>query len=357
MASLPKASYEQTYQRFTTYELSGYYGSLPHVLHASNYMHFSFEGFRQSSDDFIGFMSGQGYKTVNYSELTKILQEKNQLDAASTKLGLFDGYFFQESAEIMLQCLTSFTAHLMTCSTHSPWEVPATFSKPFQKKELNAFAYLDSSIQAFIERMEKNLTVWEKTLVVIIADHTSITFGDSFLERFRIPLIFYSPHSIPAQKHDSPAASQVDVLPTVLALLPGDHEYAGLGKNLLDSNSTQNGLVTGTTEKGYYLKNNLVLEFTPRSGEVRVLSLTNGSISVDEAREKNPELQARLLKEYFSEIELSKRLSLAKRVFPDPEDFTMTIRTRAKFRVRPKLRCILLCPSRPRLRTRGRGSN
>jgi phosphoglycerol transferase MdoB-like AlkP superfamily enzyme len=310
VASLPKASYEQTYQRFTTYELGGHYGSLPHILGDHNYTHFSFEGFRQSSDDFIGFMSNQGYKAVGYFDFTKSLRRKNKLDAADTKLGIFDDYFFQEGADILLQCQTPFTAHFMTCSTHSPWEVPDSFSKPFDQRELNSFAYLDSSIQHFVERLEENPAVWDKTLLVIIADHTSVTFGETFLERFRIPLIFYSPHSVAPEIRPAIVASQLDVVPTIIALLPGEHKYSGLGKNLLDSALPATGVVSGTTQKGYYLKNDLVLEYTPANGEIQIGTLKNGNLESGEASEEIKKSLPLLRKEYFAQVELSKRLSL-----------------------------------------------
>lgn len=320
LASMPRATYDEPGSRFTSYELNGYYGSPARVLGETDYTHFFLFGFRQSCDDFTAFTANQGCRVIGYFDFVEILRRKNQLAAADTLLGIFDGYFLDESVETLLQCPTRFTAHLVTTTTHSPWAVPASFQKRFAEPALNSFAYLDDSIRRFCERLQSKPGLWEKTLVVILGDHTSVSFGNTWLERVRIPLVIYSPNLPPRINPDLRWASQVDVLPTALALFPGEHWYAGMGRNLLDPNPPDTGVVTGSSTKGYYLKNSFVLSYDPLEREARLFGLTNGAMSADEVTGQHTETNARMRKEYFAAVELAKRLAIGKRIFPMSAD-------------------------------------
>jgi len=320
LASLPRATYDEPGSRFTSYELNGYYGSPARVLGVDNYTHFFLFGFRQSCDDFTAFAANQGCRVSGYFDFVEILKRKNQLAEADTLLGIFDGYFFDECAEMLLNCPTRFTAHLVTTTTHSPWTVPAAFPKQFDEPPMNSFAYLDASIRKFCGQLQGKPGLWEKTLVVILGDHTSVTFGNTWLERVRIPLVFYNPRLPPRANPDPRRASQVDVLPTALALFPGDHLYAGMGRNLLDASVPDLGLVTGTSRQGYFLKGDFVLSYDPLERDARLFGLTNETMTADEVTAWHTEAGAQWRKEYFAAVELAKRLALGKRIFPMPAD-------------------------------------
>jgi phosphoglycerol transferase MdoB-like AlkP superfamily enzyme len=316
LASMPRATYDEPGSRFTSYELNGYYGSPAHIFGTDNYAHFFMFGFRQSCDDFTAFTANQGCRVFNYFDFAKILKRKNQLAEADTLLGIFDGYFFDESAKILLECPTRFTAHLVTTSTHSPWATPASFPKQFDEPEMNTFAYLDASIRKFCEQLQSKPGLWEKTLLVIVGDHTSVTFGNTWLERFRIPLVFYTPDLPPRPNPDPIRASQVDVLHTALALFPGSHLFAGMGRNLLDPSVPHVGLVAGTASEGYFLKDEFVLSYDPQERDARLFGLTGETITADEVTAQHAEANAQLRKEYFATVELARRLAVGKQIFP-----------------------------------------
>lgn len=318
LASMPRATYDEPGSRFTSYELNGFYGSAAHIFGTENYTHFFLFGFRQSCGDFTAFTANQGYQVSGYFEFAEIFRRKNQLAEADTLLGIFDGYFLDECARILLECPTRLTAHLVTTTTHSPWTTAASFPKQFDEPELNTFAYLDESIRKFCEQLKSKPGLWEKTLLVILGDHTSVTFGDAWLERFRIPLIFYNPTLPPRPTPDPRRASQMDVLPTALALFPGEHLYAGMGRNLLGPSVPELGLVTGTSNEGYFLKNDFVLNYDPAERAPKLYELTNGTISARDLTLQQPEAAAQLGKEYFATVELAKRLALGKQIFPMP---------------------------------------
>jgi phosphoglycerol transferase MdoB-like AlkP superfamily enzyme len=315
---MPRATYDEPGSRFTSYELTGYYGSPARVLGSAGYRHFFLFGFRQSCDDFTAFAANQGCHVTGYFDFVEILKRKQQLAEADTLLGIFDGYFLDECATILLESRQRFTAHLVTTTTHSPWTVPASFKEAFDEPALNSFAYLDASIQKFCERLQSKPGLWEKTLVVILGDHTSVTFGNCWLERIRIPLVFYNA-KLPARANpDVRRASQVDVLPTALALFAGEHWYAGMGRNLLEASAPDMGLVTGTSTHGYFLKNDFVLSFDPLEREPRLFGLTNGTMTVEELTGQHADTAAPLGLEYFASVELAKRLALGKQIYPMP---------------------------------------
>jgi len=316
LTGVPKRTFDETSLRFASFEMGANYASLAHVLGTSNYTHFFCEGFRQSWDDFMAFTSRQGCDAHGYGDFKKVLERKNRLAGADSLLGISDGAFLQECAEIFLRCPTRFTAHCMTCTTHSPWAVPAGVVQRFDEPALNAFAYFDASLRAFCERMQSAPVVWEKTVVVVIGDHTSVTFSDSPLERLRIPLILYGPKVRAAMERSGVLASQVDVVPTALGLIEGQHRYAGLGRNLLDGAPRETGIVSGTSDKGLFLKDRFLLRYAPGSGEVQVCAVTNDTVIEEDLAAQQPELARRLKREYFSQIELAKRLAAERRIFP-----------------------------------------
>jgi phosphoglycerol transferase MdoB-like AlkP superfamily enzyme len=316
LTGVPKRTFDETSRRFTSFEMAANYGSMAHVLGTSNYTHFFCEGFRQSWDDFMAFTSRQGCEARGYGDFKKVLERKNRLAGADSLLGICDGEFLQECAEIFLRCPTRFTAHCMTCTTHSPWAVPVGVQQRFDEPALNAFAYFDASLRAFCERMQSAPAVWEKTILIVIGDHTSVTFSDSALERLRIPLIIYGPKVRPSVERSGVLASQVDVVPTALGLIEGGHRYAGIGRNLLNAASRETGIVSGTTDKGLFLKDGFLLRYTPSSGDIQVSAVTNDTVSVEDVTAQQPELARRLKREYFSQIELAKRLAAERRIFP-----------------------------------------
>ena len=315
-SSVPKATWEETTRRFASHELHGYYGSLAHVLGGSNYTHYFCESFRQSGDDFLSFMSYQGCKVLNYQAFRGRLEAKHQLADGDSVLGVHDGYLMQECAAMLEQCPTRFTAHLMTCTTHSPWATPPSFGAPFQEPDLNTFAYLDHSIEVLVNRIEQNTVLRDKTLIVVLGDHTSITFGKNLLERLRIPLIFYAPGLPQLRNSDAVWASQVDVLPTVLGLMPGNHFYAGMGRNLLDRPAPFTGAVSGTRDTGYFVTENWVLQYHPFHGETQLFAVTNGVAAPENMAANNPAEVQNLLHKCYARIELARRLSLSKHIYP-----------------------------------------
>ncbi len=318
LVSMPRATYDEPGRRFTSYELHGYYGSPARLFDTKDYTHYFMFAFRQSCGDFTAFAANQGCTVLGYFEFAERFRRRKQLAQADTLLGIFDGYFLEECATVLLSCPTRFTAHLVTATTHSPWATPPEFERRFDEPALNTFAYLDDAIRRFCERLQSRPGLWERTLLVILGDHTSVNFGDTWLERLRVPLVFYHPALPPRPNPDPRRASQVDVLPTALALFAGEHLYAGMGRNLLEPDPPQTGCVSGSSLEGWFVKGERVLRYNPRGPEPHLFGLRNGRLDATDLAAQQPGLWRQLSREYFATIELARRLAEQKRIFPMP---------------------------------------
>jgi hypothetical protein len=96
LTGIPKIAYEESTNRFASFEVNGRYGSLPRILGEHNYTHFFCEGFRNSTDDFMAFSSRQGFEAYGYDYFKKSLGVKHRPLSADTMLGVADHEFLQE---------------------------------------------------------------------------------------------------------------------------------------------------------------------------------------------------------------------------------------------------------------------
>ena len=78
---------------------------------------------------------------------------------------------------------------MQTSSSHEPFEVP--YSR-LENRRLNAFAYTDSCVGAFVDEL-RHMPRWDSTLVLLVPDHLGAYpegISNFVVERYRIPLIF-----------------------------------------------------------------------------------------------------------------------------------------------------------------------
>jgi len=313
-----KISFDEKTKRFTSAELNAYYGSLAHILGSKNYDHYYFGGFRQSALDFLRFMGNQGYQTYGYEKLSKRLSNKGTLDTADSTLGLFDSDFLIESATILNAAKNNYTAHLITTTSHSPWTIPEGADTAFNKPALNAFAYVDTAIKKFMQALKQNPERFSDTLFVFVADHTSYTFNDDLLEKIRIPLIFYTPSKrleLTSSTQEK-IASHVDIIPSILALLKGEHRHSGMGHNLFDNPKLAGSALSGSRYNGIYIKDGFMFQYRPYEEKNKLRMLKSTSRISPIAAQESTQIQKRMRQEYLAQYETSKRLSIEKNIFP-----------------------------------------
>lgn len=308
-----KASY------FFPYEFTGSFGSLPRILGSARYRHFFLAGFRQRIDEFVSFTSNQGFRAFGYEQLVARLGER--ASASGNTLGLYDHVLFELAADEILSAPEPFTAQIMTGTSHSPWTVPADFETGALSPELATFRYVDRAIAGLVERLRRERRDFDATLVVVTGDHTSLLHGQGDGERLRVPLVLWSPRL--AQRRDAWAgrrairASHVDILPTILGRIAGEHPFAGMGRDLLAAPPDEEpGLVSSNHQDSIYLKGAWALRYAPAAGEVQLSPVVGERIREEDVADEHPEVADALLHEYLALYETADRLAHEARVFP-----------------------------------------
>lgn len=314
VSGLPRTVLGEPRGTFTSFELDGVVDSLPRALGPGTHPLFAI-AFHQSEEDYRSFASAQGFEFLGPDELLADVQAEQPGANVWGGVGLFDRPFLSALVRRLGALGKPFVAHVITATSHAPWEVPPGFEGPFKDRRFNAFAYTDAALQAAFEALARDPALAARTLVVVLGDHTNLTFGNSEVERWRVPLIFHHPRLAEAglvgRRLDR--ASQMDVSATVLALLGGRHRYAGLGRNLLVPDPEGRVLCTGLDE-ALYASGPWLLRWRPFPPEVRLLDLAFDSLgSVDRSGEQ-PEVRARLERECFALYETSSRLLRHRRV-------------------------------------------
>jgi len=315
VTGLPRALLEEGKHRtFAAPEEEGYFASLPRLFPGERRQNLFLAGFRQSHYAYTAFLGNQGFDARGYPRLAARIKTG---DESQNRLGFYDGALFSETARAIEADPLPFTAYVLTASTHSPWTVPAEFEGRFTDRKLNAFHYLDASLGRLLDRLGGDETRHRKTLVVVTADHTSPTFTKTFLERLRVPLIFWAPEFAErglAGPRDI-RATHLDVVPTVLALMGGKRPYAGLGRSLLDPAAPE-GAISGSRTEWYYFSGSHVLVWRRMPEEVRLHELVGEELGAEDLAARRPGLFHRMKMEFFAQFESARRLSLQKRVFP-----------------------------------------
>ena len=158
-----------------------------------------------------------------------------------------------------------FFAHLMTTSNHRPFTYPdGRVDIPSGTGREGAVKYTDWAIGDFIERA-RSKPWFANTVFVILADHTASGRGKTDLpvEQFRIPMIVYSPGNIAPTRIDT-LASQIDVGPTVLALLNFSYRSYFFGQDIIAEGPMHQRAFLANYQTVGYLEDGVLVELRPQ---------------------------------------------------------------------------------------------
>ena len=150
---------------------------------------------------------------------------------------------------------------VMTTSNHRPYAYPAgRVDIPSPGGRPGAVKYTDYAIGDFL-RQASTRPWFDNTLFVIVADHTASSAGKAELEvrRFHIPWLIYNPKLVqPAQVHT--LCSQVDVAPTLLALLGWSYDSPFFGYDVLREDPAHGrAFVANYQRLGLFVHNRVVV--------------------------------------------------------------------------------------------------
>ncbi len=205
--------------------------SLGQALNNKGYASYFVYGGRGYFDNMNAFFSDNGYgivdrasfadSEVKFENAWGIADE----DLFNKVLNLGDASYEQKKP---------FFTHIMTTSNHRPFSYPENrIDIPSGSGRNGAVKYTDWAIGQFIEKA-KQKPWYDDTLFVIVADHCAGSAGKHALpvEEYHIPLLFFAPKWVNAETN-TVLSSQIDLAPTLLAILSMDYHSEFFGRNLL----------------------------------------------------------------------------------------------------------------------------
>lgn len=195
------------------------------------------------------FVVGSGFQHV-------VSDRDFPLSQRMSKWGVHDGPLFDRVADDIKSfpdTLRHFTV-IQTSSSHEPFEVPDTFSRyDGQPPAVNAFAYADSVITSFVNKLRHSAD-WENTLVILVADHWGAYPADleDLRARHHIPLVMTGGVLKDVPRVMDVYGSQVDIAPTLMAMMGLKHSNFAFGNNLFDAAVPHYGIYFDSDNVGMY---------------------------------------------------------------------------------------------------------
>ena len=174
---------------------------------------------------------------------------------------------------------------IQTSSSHEPFEVPYRSARWGAIPQANAFAYADSCLTAFVNRL-RNSGRWSRSLVVIVPDHYGCWPQNlpTMPERHHIPLVITGgalEGVLPAQV--GTPSTQADIAATLLGLLGLDAGRFPFSRDLLSGRPvppiaifTESGGLCAVTPEGF-------VELDPDANRVTAVSGLDGAAAATAA--------------------------------------------------------------------------
>jgi phosphoglycerol transferase MdoB-like AlkP superfamily enzyme len=224
--------------------------SIGNVLRARGYDTQFIYGGRGYFDNMAAFFAGNGYDVIDQTSVP---------DAEigfSNAWGMSDEDLYGQTLKAADRATSAgkpFFFHLMTTSNHRPYTYPdGRIGIASGSGRDGAVMYTDYAIGDFLKHAREH--AWfDDTLFVIVADHCAGSAGkeDLPLDKYHIPLWIYSPKHVPPREVDT-LVSQIDIAPTVLAMLNVDYVSMAFGVDMLAAGHPQRALIGNYQYLGYY---------------------------------------------------------------------------------------------------------
>ena len=255
------------------------------TLKAAGYDAIYFYGGYSYFDNMAEFFGGNGYEVID-----RLAVDKKDI-SHETIWGIADEDIFAQAIRTLdtrYQSGRRFFAHIMTTSNHRPFTYPAgRIPIPSGSGRNGAAMYSDWAIGDFVRKASTH--PWFKdTIFVFVGDHTSVGRGrtDLPMQNYHVPLIIYSPEYITPAVIDT-VASQIDIPPTLLALLNMSYKSTFFGQDVLSEGKhhprafMSNYLTVGQES------DDILTELLPKR-KVRITDLKSGQgLPLQDARAKD----------------------------------------------------------------------
>ncbi len=175
--------------------------------------------------------------------------------------GISDLDLFIEANKVLKQQTKPFFTIIQTSGNHRPYTIPDD-NKGFKyikrtkaelkkngfisEKEYNSFRFMDHSLGHFM-KLAKQEKYFANTVFVFFGDHGISGYGGDHTPRFKtdleltglhVPFVIYAPELLQAKTFNK-IASEVDILPTLAALISNGYTNTAMGRDLLNKKFDQ----------------------------------------------------------------------------------------------------------------------
>lgn len=186
----------------------------------------------------VNFGGFRALATMSFQDMVTENDFSGEARKTTFKWGVHDEFMFDRLFEDITQAPRPFMYMAFNMSSHEPFEVPMETKITGDTKDkrfLNAIYYSDKCLGEFV-RKAKESGIWDNLLLVLVADHGTITIKKhSFYDpaTFHIPLILAGGALNVRDTVIPTIGSQTDVAATLLGQLDIPHSQYKFSKNLL----------------------------------------------------------------------------------------------------------------------------
>lgn len=211
-------------------------------------------------DNMGDYFGNNGYEVIDRKHISKV--------TFSNIWGVCDEDLYDKALQVFDANAAKgrpFFSQLMTVSNHRPYTFPEgrISFKGDPKCRDGAVKYTDYAIGHFLKQAESH-TWFDNTIFIIVADHCASSAGKTSIpvNKYHIPCIVYAPKMI-QPCHVETLCSQIDLIPTLLAMLHVDDKTTFTGRNVLADNYASRVFMATYQDLGY-MENDILTVLSPK---------------------------------------------------------------------------------------------
>jgi phosphoglycerol transferase MdoB-like AlkP superfamily enzyme len=221
-------------------------------------------------DNMAAFFGGNGFTVVDRTDIPS-----GEITFTNA-WGVADEDIFTRSlaeADASHEGGNPFMQLIMTTSNHRPFTYPeGRIDIPSHTGRDGAVKYTDYAIGEFVRRARAH-PWFNETIFVVVADHCSGSAGktDLSVPEYHIPLIVYAPGIVKPARVET-LASQIDVVPTLTAMMGWEYESQFFGADILAMDPAEGRAFIGNYQHLGLLRGDRLAVLSPRH-EVRIFTV------------------------------------------------------------------------------------
>ncbi|WP_407405941.1 LTA synthase family protein [Chryseobacterium sp.] len=158
-------------------------------------------------------------------------------------------------------------ATIFTASSHHPFKIPEKYNGKFKKGHIpmhEPIQYTDYAIKKYFETAKKQ-PWYNNTIFVFTGDHTNQVYYSEYekaMNRFAVPLVFYSPNSKYNLKGiNNEEAQQIDIYPTLADLMGYHKKIRSWGRSLVSDKKYPSLIVNSDSTSEQFIIGNYMYRF------------------------------------------------------------------------------------------------